>query len=154
MRRIAMWGRAVCAVAALGAVLSGCSRAGSVPAGPAHVLRIAYAGDPGSLVPLIAIDQEIIAIDTLFCQTLVGLSGDNREIPILVTRVPTRQNGDISPDGTRITYRLRHGVRFADGVEFTSADVAFTYRAIFDPRNRATSVDPYRRIVALQTPDR
>ncbi|MBV8373127.1 MAG: ABC transporter substrate-binding protein, partial [Candidatus Eremiobacteraeota bacterium] len=83
----------------------------------------------------------------------VGLSADNREIPILVTRVPSRQNGDISADGREITYHLRRGVRFADGVAFTSADVAFTYRAIFDPRNRATSVEPYRRILTLKTPD-
>ncbi|MBV8531121.1 MAG: ABC transporter substrate-binding protein [Candidatus Eremiobacteraeota bacterium] len=130
-----------------------CTRGATVRSGPPHVLRIAYAGDPASLVPLIAIDQEIIAVDTLFCQTLVGLSGDNRPVPILVTRIPSRNNGDISPDGTQITYRLRRGVRFADGVPLTSADVAFTYRAIFDPRNRATSVEPYRRIVSLQTPD-
>jgi peptide/nickel transport system substrate-binding protein len=145
--------RAVRACCAALAVLCACTRITQMPSGPPHVLRIAYAGDPASLVPLIAIDQEIIALDTLFCQTLVGLSADNREVPILVTRVPSRQNGDISSDGTRITYHLRRGVRFADGVELTSADVAFTYRAIFDPRNRTVSVEPYRRIVSLLTPD-
>ena len=55
-------------------------RAASPPA-PAHVLRIAYAGDPGSLVPLIAVDQEIIATATLFCQTLVGLSARESRRP-------------------------------------------------------------------------
>jgi peptide/nickel transport system substrate-binding protein len=149
MARRATLGPALALVAALAA----CSRSGEVRTGPPHVLRIAYAGDPASLVPFIAIDQEVIAVDTLFCQTLVGLSADNRTIPILVTHIPSRANGDISPDGTRITYRLRRDARFADGVPLTSADVAFTYRAIFDPRNRATSVEPYRRIVSLQTPD-
>ncbi|MBV8149843.1 MAG: hypothetical protein JO092_12175, partial [Candidatus Eremiobacteraeota bacterium] len=144
---------ALLACAAALVALSGCTKVSKMPAGPAHVLRIAYAGDPGSLVPLIAIDQEILALDTLFCQTLVGLSADNREVPILVARIPSRANGDISADGTRITYHLRRGVRFADGVEFTSADVAFTYRAIFDPRNRTSSVEPYRQIISLQTPD-
>jgi peptide/nickel transport system substrate-binding protein len=145
--------RATCAVLCALAILTGCARSGALRRGPPHVLRIAYAGDPASLVPLIAIDQEIIAVDTLFAQTLVGLSAENRDFPILITRIPSRRNGDISPDGTRITYHLRRDARFADGVPLTSADVAFTYRAIFDPRNRATSVEPYRRIVALQTPD-
>ncbi len=145
--------RAVCITLLLIAGLVSCTRSGAERAGPAHVLRIAYAGDPASLVPLIAIDQEIVALDTLFCQTLVGLSGDNRDVPILVTRIPSRSNGDISRDGTQITYHLRPDVRFADGVPLTSADVSFTYRAIFDPRNRATSVEPYRRIVSLRTPD-
>ena len=135
------------------AALAACTRGGGLRAGPAHVLRIAYAGDPASLVPFLAIDQEIIALDTLFCQTLVGLSADNRDVPILVTRIPSRSNGDISRSGTQITYHLRPDARFADGVPLTSADVAFTYRALFDPRNRATSVEPYRRIVSLRTPD-
>jgi peptide/nickel transport system substrate-binding protein len=117
------------------------------------VLRVAFAGDPASLVPFVAVDQEIIALDTLFCQTLVGLSAENRDVPILVTRIPARDNGDVSTDGTRITYHLRPDARFADGAPLTSADVAFTYRAIFDPRNRATSIEPYRRILSLQTPD-
>ncbi len=137
----------------LAAAFVACTRGGAMRTGTPHVLRIAYAGDPSSLVPLVAIDQEILALDTLFCQTLIGLSADNRNVPILATRVPTRRNGDLSADGTRITYRLRPGARFADGVAVTSADVAFTYRAIFDPRNRATSVEPYRRIASLQTPD-
>ncbi|MBV8344445.1 MAG: peptide ABC transporter substrate-binding protein [Candidatus Eremiobacteraeota bacterium] len=140
------------AVSAVIAVAVGCTRA-STPSGPPHVLRIAYAGDPASLVPFVAIDQNIIALDTLFCQTLVGLSADNRDVPILVTRIPSRRNGDVSADGTQITYRLRPDAHFADGVPLTSADVAFTYRAIFDPRNRATSVEPYRRIASLRTPD-
>ena len=137
----------------LAAAFVACTRGGAMRTGTPHVLRIAYAGDPSSLVPLVAIDQEILALDTLFCQTLIGLSADNRNVPILATRVPTRRNGDLSADGTRITYRLRPDARFADGVAVTSADVAFTYRAIFDPRNRATSVEPYRRIASLQTPD-
>jgi peptide/nickel transport system substrate-binding protein len=134
-------------------LLVACSRSGALRSGPAHVLRIAYAGDPASLVPLIAIDQEILALDTLFCQTLVGLDAANRDVPILVTRIPSRSNGDVSTDGTRITYHLRSDARFADGVPLTSADVAFTYRAIFDPRNRAVSIEPYRRILSLTTPD-
>ena len=141
------------AVLALSVVAAGCSPGNNNSTATAHALRIAYAGDPGSLVPFLAIDQEILALDTLFCQPLVGLSADNRDVPILVTRLPSRRNGDISRDGIHITYHLRHDVRFADGAPLTSADVAFTYHAIFDPRNRPTSVEPYRQIAALETPD-
>ena len=120
---------------------------------PPHELRIALGIDPASLSPLLAFAQNQIATDLLFCQTLVGLDAHDRVIPVLVLRVPSRENGDISPDGRRITYHLRTDARFADGVPVTSADVAFTYRAIFDPRNNAASVDAYRRIASLTTPD-
>lgn len=130
--------------------LSACQTRG----GHAHVLAIADNVDPTSLNPLLAHDQDTIGYDLLVTQTLVGLSAENQLVPLLVTRVPSRANRDLSGDGKTIVYHLRHGVRFADGMELTAADVAFTYRAIVDPRNPVESIDAYRRIAALQTPDR
>ena len=97
------------------------------------MLRIADNADPSSLNPLLAHDQDTIGYDLLVTETLIGLDARNRLVPVLVTRVPTVANGDVSPDGKRIVYHLRTGVRFADGTPFTSRDVAFTYRAIMDP---------------------
>ena len=39
----------------------------------------------------------------------------------------------VSPDGRVITLTLRDGVTFSDGAPFTSADVVFTFRALYDP---------------------
>ncbi len=139
--------------AALALALAACARAGGEPAEP-HVLRIADNVDPSSLNPLLAHDQDTIGYDLLVTQTLVGLSADNKLVSVLVRRIPTTANGDISSDGKTIVYHLRHGVRFADGKELTSADVAFTFRAIVDPRNPVESEDAYRRVLSLQTPDR
>jgi peptide/nickel transport system substrate-binding protein len=38
-----------------------------------------------------------------------------------------------SPDNRVLTLTLRDGVTFSDGVPFTSADVTFTFRALYDP---------------------
>jgi peptide/nickel transport system substrate-binding protein len=133
--------------------LDACVRGAGTATRPAHELRIADPSDPSSLNPLLAHDQETIGFDLLFVQTLVGLSADNRLVPILVTRVPSRTNGDVSPDGRTIVYHLRRHLRFADGKPLTSADVAFTYRAIMDPRNPIVGVEAYRRIASLVTPD-
>jgi len=40
----------------------------------------------------------------------------------------------VSPDGRTITLTLRDGVSFSDGQPFTSADVVFTYTALYDPK--------------------
>ncbi len=119
----------------------------------AHTLRIADPSDPNSLNPLLAHDQDTIGFDLLFVQTLVGLDARNRLVPILIRRVPSRANGDVSPDGRRIVYHLRHDARFADGTTLTSRDVAFTFLAILDPRNPVLSQDAYRRVLRLTTPD-
>ncbi len=39
-----------------------------------------------------------------------------------------------SPDHLSFTLHLRPGVVFSDGVPFTSADVVFSFRALYDPR--------------------
>lgn len=132
--------------------LAACSHSGMHAGSHPHVLRIGYLNDPSSLNPLFAYAQIQIDLADLYTETLVGLNSKNELVPLLAQRVPTRENGDISADGTTITYHLRHA-RFADGVPFTSADVLFTYRAILDPRNPVTDPDPYRRIASLTTPD-
>ncbi len=135
-------------------MLAACCACGGSPHGGADTLTMADLANPTSLNPLLAHDQETIGNDLLVVQTLTGLDAHNRVVPLLLTRVPTQANGGISGDGKQITYHLRRGVRFADGVELTAADVAFTYRAILDARNPVLSQDAYRRIVSLQTPDR
>jgi peptide/nickel transport system substrate-binding protein len=139
----------IIALAAL-VTLAACSAAATH--GEPHTLRIADTADPSSLNPLLAHDQDTIGYDLLVTETLIGLDARNRLVPVLVTRVPTVANGDVSPDGKRIVYHLRTDVRFADGMPFTSRDVAFTYRAIMDSRNPVESQDAYRRIASLETP--
>jgi peptide/nickel transport system substrate-binding protein len=135
-----------------GAILASCTAANQERISEPHVLRIADWSEPSSLNPLLAHDQDTIGLDLLVVQTLVGISRDNKITPVLVTRVPSRANGDISSDGRTIVYHLRDNVRFADGVPLRSADVAFTYHAIMDPRNPVIE-DAYRRIVSLTTPN-
>jgi len=132
--------------------LSACTRTHRAWGIPGEV-RIAYLGTIYTLNPLIAFGQRLIDLTQLYAQPLVGVGPNDAAVPVLCATVPTVANGGISPDGLTITYRLRRGVRFADGVPFTSRDVAFTYRAILDPRNPVTEAEPYRRIAALTTPD-
>ncbi len=135
----------------LSVLLASCARAGQSWGVPGEV-RIGFLGTIYTLNPEIAFGQRLIDLTQLYTQPLVGISPHNRAIPVLCTQVPTVANGGISRDGLTITYHLRRNVRFADGVPFTSRDVAFTYRAILDPRNPITEAEPYRRIASLSTP--
>jgi peptide/nickel transport system substrate-binding protein len=129
-----------------------CSRS-NVTWGTPGEARIAFLGDVWTLNPLFAFQQRLIDLTQLTTQPLVGIGPDNRAIALLCTDVPSVANGGVSRDATTITYHLRRNVRFADGVPFTSRDVAFTYRAIEDPRNPVTESAPYARIASLSTPN-
>ena len=43
----------------------------------------------------------------------------------------------ISPDNKTYTLKLRDGVTWSDGVPFTSADVLFSFQAIYDPKTES-----------------
>src|SRR5207302_10733130 len=49
--------------------------------------------------------------------------------PELATEVPTLENGDVKVTGDKmdVTWKLRHGVKWHDGVAFTSRDVKSTF---------------------------
>ncbi|MBV8637926.1 MAG: peptide ABC transporter substrate-binding protein [Candidatus Eremiobacteraeota bacterium] len=134
-------------------VLASCTRADSQWGMPGEA-RIVQLGDIWNLNPLTAFGQRLIDLTQIYAQPLVGVSPDNRAIPILCEEVPRVENGGISRDARTITYHLRRGVRFADGVEFTSHDVVFTYRAAIDSRNAISEMAPYLRVASVDAPDK
>jgi peptide/nickel transport system substrate-binding protein len=122
------------------ALIAGCagpagSGAGRAPRAPGSI-RFDLAADPANLNPLFlhqdaaSVEQQIARLAFL---PFIDLDARGRLIPELITRVPTVQNGGISPDGRTITYHLRPGVRWSDGVPVTSHDVLWTLHTIMDP---------------------
>jgi len=49
-----------------------------------------------------------------------------------------------------ITFHLRPGVRWHDGVPFTAADVKFTYEALMNPRNTSPRASSYEAIKSVE----
>lgn len=89
-----------------------------------------------------------------------GLLAPNEKlefVPVLAQEVPSVENGGIvvASDGKTmtITYKLRPGVKWADGQPFTSADVRFTWEAVKDPGFIGESKDGTQDILSIETPD-
>jgi peptide/nickel transport system substrate-binding protein len=104
------------------------------------------ASDPANLNPLF-LHQDAASVEQqvarLSFEPFIDFDPAGREIPELLSRVPSQGNGDLSRDGRTIVYRLRPGIRWSDGVVVTSDDVLFTLRAILDPRNPVPSREGY-----------
>ena len=60
---------------------------------------------------------------------------------------------EISPDGKRITFHLRKGVKWHDGAPFTSDDVMFTYRRMIDPRTPTAYGEDFKQVKRAAAPD-
>ena len=119
-----------------------------------NVLRIAQVQEPVSLDPLLlngTVGNEAAALIFSF---LIKVDDRGALIPDVATEVPSRANGGISADERRITYHLRRGVRFSDGVELTAQDVLFTQSAVMNPKNLIQSRLGYDAVQSIRAPDR
>ncbi|MBC7897030.1 MAG: peptide ABC transporter substrate-binding protein [Cytophagaceae bacterium] len=95
-------------------------------------------------------------VQTCVIEGLVTNDEHMNVIPVLATEVPTIANGGVTlrPDGGMdVTWKLRPGVKWHDGVPFTSADVKFTVDAINSPDYNPESTDGFDRITSVDTPD-
>ncbi|HVA28908.1 MAG TPA: peptide ABC transporter substrate-binding protein, partial [Candidatus Baltobacteraceae bacterium] len=151
--------RVLSTMVALCIALSACSRVGPASAGKRHawtvprVLRIADVAEPDSLNPYLSQMDVSYAVTSLVYSYLIVADDRGQLIGDLATEVPTLANGGISRDGLTYTYHLRHGVRWQDGLPFTSADVAASWRAVVDPTHLTLFRNGYDRVASVATPD-
>ena len=74
-------------------------------------------------------------------------------IPVLVTEIPSADNGGISEDGRTLTFKLRDDIVWSDGEPITSDDFVFTYEMNIDPANTVSSTYPYDQVESIDAPD-
>lgn len=119
------------------------------------VLRIGIQSPPNNLQGIFTSNTTEVMVDRLIYDPLVSVdAGGKNAVPILAAEVPTLENGGISKDGLAITYKLRHDVKWHDGVPFTSADVKFSWEAIMNPANNVGgSRNGYNLVTRVDTPD-
>jgi peptide/nickel transport system substrate-binding protein len=139
-------------VVALLVCAAGCTRQISTSVS-LETLRIAIPITPTNLNPILQQNQIESSVDGLIFNKLVTIDNHGNDLPDLAAVVPTTQNGGISKNGLTITYHLRHGVRWQDGVPFTSADVKFTWDEIMNDANNVLNREGYDDIASIDTPD-
>lgn len=85
--------------------------------------------DPGTFNPILVTDTASgAAVGDLF----EGLVRENPKTTLVEPDLA--QSWEFSDGGKTITFHLRRGVKWSDGMPFTSRDVVFTMRVIYDPR--------------------
>lgn len=110
--------------------------------GPAFgdTLVEASIGDISGLIPNITSDSSSQEIGGLIYSNLVRTDRNLRLEGELA------EGWDISPDLLTITFHVRKGVRWHDGVELTAADVDFTYRYMIDPKTPTAYAESFRQV--------
>lgn len=105
-------------------------------------------GDASNLIPMLASDSASHEISSKIFNGLVkydknlNLTGDLAE------------SWTVSPDGLTITFKLRRGVKWEDGKEFTAEDVKFGYQTIINPNTRTAYAGDFKEVKEAVVVDR
>ena len=82
----------------------------------------------------------------VFYEPLAGWDSEGNMIPILAAEIPSRANNGVSADGRGVVWKLKRGVKWHDGKDFTADDVVFTAQYAGDPAASMQTVGTYRDI--------
>jgi peptide/nickel transport system substrate-binding protein len=114
--------------------------------GGGGTLRLLWWQGPTLLNPHFATGTKDADGSRLFYEPLAGWHPDGVLIPILAAEVPSLENGGVSADGRRVTWKLKRNVQWHDGKPFTADDVVFTWQYVTDPATAAVTSGSYREM--------
>ena len=86
----------------------------------------------------------------VFYEPLGGGDNEGNLIPILAAEVPSRANGGVAADGRSVTWKLKRGVKWHDGKDFTADDVVFTAQYAGDPAAAMVTIGTYKDIKVVK----
>ncbi len=111
-------------------------------------LIVGSIGEPSILIPMLAGDSASHEVAGLIFNGLVKYDTDLSLIGDLA------ESWDISDDGLTITFHLRKGVKWTDGVEFTANDVMFGYKTIIDPKTPTAYKEDFLQVKKAEVLDK
>lgn len=104
-------------------------------------------GEPSNLIPLLSTDSASHDVAGYVFNGLVKYDRDLKLVGDLA------ESWDVSADGLIITFRLRKGVKWHDGADFTSRDVLYTYRVTVDPATPTAYAEDFKQVKTVEAPD-
>ncbi len=123
-----------------------------VPA-PSGRVVILVSEDPDTLNPYLTTALLASQIYAAVTEPLVQPDQNGEYQPVLAERVPTTKNGDVSADGTEVTWHLRKDVVWSDNTPFTAADVVFTYKAASNADSGSVRSSAFSKVVSVEAVD-
>ncbi|HZU43278.1 MAG TPA: ABC transporter substrate-binding protein, partial [Terriglobales bacterium] len=102
-------------------------------------LRFCIHAEPKTFNPLLVGDDPSETVRYLTGGVLLRINRVTQQIEPELAK-----SWKVSPDGRKITFKLRTGIYFSDGTPFSAADVAYTMQQLMDPNLHSPTGDQFR----------
>lgn len=117
-----------------------------------HV-NIIYWQAPSIMTPYLSGGTKDMEAASLVIEPLARYDQDGNMVAWLAESVPTVENGGVSEDLTSITWKLKSGLKWSDGSDVTSADVAFTAEYCMHPEGGCQQLAKFDDIESIDVVD-
>jgi peptide/nickel transport system substrate-binding protein len=124
-------------------------------AAPSGTATITFVQEPDNLNPMYTSMSFSGYLRPFYSKSVWDFDENSQPVPVLVTEIPSVDNGGVSADGKTITFKLRDDVKWSDGEPLTADDYAFTFAMIMSEKNTPLGrypYDPYVESVTAQDP--
>jgi peptide/nickel transport system substrate-binding protein len=110
-------------------------------------LVVAVTDEPDTLQPLLTALVSVSDIYQGITEPLLKYDSNQAFVPALA------ESFEIGDDGMTYTFKLRQGVKFTDGTDFTAEDVIATWKIIVNPDFSAYDQTGWRDVATMEAPD-
>lgn len=121
--------------------------------GVGDLVRILYWQAPTIMNSHFSQGDKDTSASCLVLEPLLTMTSEGEFVPVLISEVPSMENGGLSEDGKSVTYKLKEGIVWSDGEPFTAEDVKFTWEWVVDPDTSATTFATYDVIESVEVVD-
>lgn len=108
---------------------------------------------PSQLNGLVSTGDKDNLAGQLVSESLMVRDADGVLLPVLITEVPSVENGLLAEDLRSVTYTLKEGILWNDGEPLTANDIRFTWEWAMDDNNAAVLQNIYARISDIEVVD-
>jgi peptide/nickel transport system substrate-binding protein len=130
------------------------AKPGTGTRGQGGQLKILYWQAPTILNTHLSLGTKDYDAGRLVLEPLASFGPDGNPLPNLAAEIPTVANGGISKDLKTVTWKLKQGIKWSDGSDFTSDDVVFTWQYVADQKSASTDSFIVEGVASVTAPDK
>jgi peptide/nickel transport system substrate-binding protein len=141
-------------------LLAGSAAALAIGATAAHAergsdgeLKILFWQAVSTMNPYLSGGTKEIYASSMVIEPLARYDEKGELVPMLVTEIPTVDNGGVAQDLLSMTWKLKPDVKWSDGSPFTAEDVIFTWKYCTAPDGGCAQAAQFEGVKSVEAPD-
>ncbi|MGR3320628.1 MAG: peptide ABC transporter substrate-binding protein [Pseudooceanicola sp.] len=116
-------------------------------------LNIIYWQAPSTLNPFLSGGTKEVESSSMIIEPLIRFNEKGEMTPLLVSEIPTVENGGVASDLKSITYKLKEGIKWSDGSDFTAEVAVFTCGYCTHPEGGCAQSSYFDGVASVEAPD-